>query len=98
MSAPQRETQPHHEPLAGAAPQQGMGLAGMRAANRACILATLEREGPLSRAALAQRVGLSRTTVGAIISELLCEARVREVGALPAAEVGGRRATLLVIC
>jgi AraC-like DNA-binding protein len=75
----------------------GFGVADLRAANRACILAALERDGPLSRIALARRLGLSRTTVSHIVAELLAEGRVREDGALPASEAGGRRATLLWI-
>ena len=73
----------------------GYSAADLRAANRACILAALERDGPLSRIALARRLGLSRTTVSHIVAALLAEGRVREDGALPASEAGGRRATLL---
>ena len=79
------------------APQHGVGLADMRAANRACILATLEQEGPLSRIALARRVGLSRTTVGSIVADLLREGLLSEVGVSPAAASGGRRAALLLL-
>jgi predicted ArsR family transcriptional regulator len=82
---------------ASRSPQRGVGLADVRAANRACILATLEREGPLSRIALARLVGLSRTTVGSIVADLLREGRLREVGMLPAAVTGGRRAVLLLL-
>ncbi len=78
-----------------AAPQHGVRLADMRAANRACIIATLEREGPLSRIALARLIGLSRTTVGSIVAELLREGRLCEVGRSPAAHAGGRRAVVL---
>ncbi|HEX9038588.1 MAG TPA: helix-turn-helix domain-containing protein [Ktedonobacterales bacterium] len=76
----------------------GFSLADVRAANRACILAALEREGPLSRSALARHLRLSRTTVSHIVAGLLAEGRVREDGALPASEAGGRRATLLWLC
>lgn len=79
------------------ASQRGVGLADIRAANRACILATLEREGPLSRIALARLVGLSRTTVGSIVADLLREGRLSEVGTAPAAVTGGRRAVLLLL-
>ncbi len=84
------------EPAASSA-QRGVGLADIRAANRACILATLEREGPLSRIALARLVGLSRTTVGSIVADLLREGRLSEVGTLPSAVTGGRRAVLLLL-
>jgi hypothetical protein len=76
----------------------GFHLSDVRAANRACILRALEGEGPLSRIALARRLGLSRTTVSHIVAELLSEGRVREDGELPASESGGRRATLLRLC
>lgn len=69
----------------------GFGAADLRAANRACILEALERDGPLSRIALARRLGLSRTTVSHIVAALLAEDRIREDGALPASESGGRR-------
>lgn len=84
------------EPTASSV-QRGVGLADIRAANRACILATLEREGPLSRIALARLVGLSRTTVGSIVADLLREGRLSEIGTLPAAVTGGRRAVLLLL-
>jgi len=83
--------------LTASSTQRGVGLADIRAANRACILATLEREGPLSRIALARLVGLSRTTVGSIVADLLREGRLSEVGTLPAAVTGGRRAVLLLL-
>ena len=85
--------------VGGATPasEHGFGMADVRTANRACILAALEREGPLSRSALARRLGLSRTTVSHIVAELLREGRVREDGTLPASEAGGRRATLLEV-
>lgn len=77
------------------APQHGVRLADMRAANRACVIAALEREGPLSRIALARLIGLSRTTVGSIVAELLREGSVSEVGRSPATHTGGRRAVVL---
>jgi DNA-binding transcriptional ArsR family regulator len=78
-------------------PPHGFGLSDIRAANRACILATLAREGPLSRSALARRLGLSRTTVSAIVADLLREGLLHEAGMLPAAITGGRRAVLLLV-
>ena len=79
-------------------PRRSLHLADMRAANRDCILAALECSGPLSRVALARRIGLSRTTVGAIVGDLLREGRVREEGTVPAAAPGGRRAILIRLC
>lgn len=75
--------------------RHGFHVADVRAANRAAVLAALERDGPLSRIALARLLGLSRTTVSHIVASLIAEGRVREDGALPASEAGGRRATLL---
>ena len=99
-----RAQQPDPQPPSGQsasgafpAPRHGVGLADIRAANRSCILATLAQEGPLSRIALARRVGLSRTTVGSIVADLLRERRLSEVGVSPAAASGGRRAALLLI-
>jgi predicted ArsR family transcriptional regulator len=82
----------------GPAPARGFHQSDMRAANRAFILEVLERDGPLSRIALARRLHLSRTTVSHIVAELLTEGRVCEDGELPASEAGGRRATLLRLC
>jgi predicted ArsR family transcriptional regulator len=82
---------------AASVPQRGVGLADIRAANRACILTTLAREGPLSRIALARLVGLSRTTVGSIVADLLREGRLSEAGTQPATVSGGRRAVLLLL-
>jgi predicted ArsR family transcriptional regulator len=84
--------------VAASGNRRGFGLADIRAANRECVLVALERDGPLSRIALARRLGLSRTTVGSIVTDLLREGRVREDGVVPASESGGRRATLLRVC
>lgn len=51
--------------------------------------------GPVSRVMLAQRLGLSRTTVSSIIDTLLQEGFVREGHFLDAAPRGGRRAILV---
>lgn len=98
MQAARGETTGRLQAALALGSRRGFGLADIRAANRELILTALEREGPLSRSALARRLGLSRTTVGGIIADLLREGRVREDGALPAAARGGRRATLLRVC
>ena len=90
-----RRTGPILLPAPSPTPNRGIHLADMRAANRDCILTALERYGPLSRVALARRIGLSRTTVGTIIGDLLREGRVREEGTVPSVAPGGRRAILL---
>ena len=76
-------------------PQRGVRPADVRAANRACVLASLAHDGPASRVALACRTGLSRVTIGAIVSDLLREGLLREEGSVPPSAAGGRRATLL---
>jgi hypothetical protein len=76
-------------------PQRGVRPADVRAANRACVLASLAHDGPASRVALACRTGLSRVTIGAIVSDLLQEGLLREEGSVPPSAAGGRKATLL---
>src|SRR5262249_31215193 len=76
-------------------PQRGVRPADVRAANRICVLASLAHDGPASRVALACRTGLSRVTIGAIVSDLLREGLLREEGSVPPSAAGGRRATLL---
>lgn len=52
--------------------------AGPRAANRAAVLDVLVRSGPLSRAEVNRLTGLSRSTVSAIVRDLMDEGLVRE--------------------
>jgi predicted NBD/HSP70 family sugar kinase len=65
----------------------------MRELNRLSILNCVRLCGPIARVALAQRTGLSRTTVSSVMEELLTEGLVREGELLDAAPSGGRRAT-----
>ncbi len=83
--------------VSGAAPEgrHEFGMAEVRTANWAFILAALAREGLLLRSALARRLGLWRTTVSHIVAALPREGRAPGDGALPASESGGRRATPL---
>jgi|GEM_PF-6091878 len=74
---------------------RGVRPADVRVANRACVLASLAQDGPASRVVLACRTGLSRVTIGAIVSDLLREGAIREEGSVPPPAVGGRRAALL---
>jgi len=67
----------------------------MRRLNRLSVLNWVRTRGPVARVAIARNTGLSRTTVGSIIDELLCEKLVREGEHLDAAPSGGRRATLV---
>jgi predicted NBD/HSP70 family sugar kinase len=80
----------HHSPLKSAT-----DLHGLREANRRRVLNHIRSMGPVARVAIAERIGLSRTTVGGIVDALLKEGFVREGSALSAAPNGGRRAILV---
>jgi len=58
--------------------EQTSTAAGPRAANRTAVLDVLVRSGPLSRADLIRLTGLSRSTVSAIVRELMDEGLVQE--------------------
>lgn len=64
-------------------------LAGLRAGNRRRVLTHLARSGPTSRAELARATGLSRTTVSAIVSDLVAEGRLVESDTTIAPHKGG---------
>jgi predicted NBD/HSP70 family sugar kinase len=80
----------HHSSLKSAT-----DLHGLREANRRRVLNHIRSMGPVARVAIAERTGLSRTTVGGIVDALLKEGFVREGSALSAAPNGGRRAILV---
>lgn len=63
--------------------------------NRRLILGTLLSEGVLSRIELAERTGLSPSTITALVGELVSEGIVQETG-LRAATAGRSRAGLMV--
>ncbi|MFA5892091.1 MAG: ROK family protein [Actinomycetota bacterium] len=63
--------------------------------NRELVLNLLRSDGPLSRAAIAQRTRLAKPTVSAIVADLLAARRVREVG-VAAGPVGRGRPAVLV--
>ena len=73
--------------------------AGPRAANRTAVLDALIRSGPLSRADVSGVTGLSRSTVSAIVRELMHEELVQERADTsetdPAARRNGRPPSLL---
>ncbi len=60
---------------------------------QARLLGLLRDEGPLSKAELADRLGVSRTTVGVEVQRLAEVGLAQEAG--PAASRGGRRSTLV---
>jgi predicted NBD/HSP70 family sugar kinase len=59
-----------------------------RRANRSLLLGALHRDGPLSRADLAKRTGLTRATVSAVVRDLIDESIVEELGLSSAGRVG----------
>lgn len=67
-----------------------------RSHNRALVLQTLYRSGPVSRADLARATGLTRVTVSDLVAELLAEGLVVELGTRDESRPG-KPATLLDI-
>lgn len=59
-----------------------------RANNRALVLQSLFRGGPMSRADLARASGLTRPTVSTIVAELVAEALVTDIGPREDARIG----------
>ncbi len=59
-----------------------------RAHNRSLVLAHLFHEGPTSRADLARATGLTRVTISDLISVLISEGLVEELGVRPGQRVG----------
>ena len=72
---------------------QTADLAFMRERNEQIVLRLLRKEGPLSRADLARRSRLSRSTVSSIIAALLVENLVYETGI--GTSQGGRKPVML---
>jgi predicted NBD/HSP70 family sugar kinase len=72
-------------------------LASLRRLNRARVINTLREHGMVSRAEIARRTGLSRTTVSSLVSELQSDGLVveREEPGAAHGEQGGRPPILL---
>ena len=70
---------------------RGTDLQLMRESNWLLVLNYVRVHGGLPRAEVARQTGLSRTTVGNIIDDLLAEGLVRESGSERAIPSGGRR-------
>ncbi|HVO43179.1 MAG TPA: ROK family transcriptional regulator [Aggregatilineales bacterium] len=66
---------------------------GMRGINRSAILDIIRRESPISRVAIAQKLGVSLPTVMRIVDDLIAEGLVRPQGTTEWS--GGRRRALL---
>lgn len=69
----------------------GTDLQQMRESNWLLVLNVVRTHGGMPRAEVARQTGLSRTTVGNIIDDLLAEGLVRESGSERAIPSGGRR-------
>ncbi len=72
---------------------QVLGASQVRAQHRGLLLRLIWRERLISRADLARRTGLSRSSISAIVSDLLATRLVRETGAGDSR--GGRRPIML---
>ncbi|GGU35874.1 ROK family transcriptional regulator [Nocardioides albus] len=69
----------------------------LRVANRSQVLHLLGRSAPVSRAELAQRTGLSRSTVSSIVQELLASEQIVETTGAALPRGGGRPPSLLTV-
>ncbi|BAS27915.1 hypothetical protein LIP_2074 [Limnochorda pilosa] len=67
----------------------------MRQANRIQVLAYIRRRGPVSIPQIAAEVGLSRPTVGRIVTQLIDSGRVRSDGQGEGDRRGGRKPNLV---
>ncbi|MCB9881209.1 MAG: ROK family transcriptional regulator [Planctomycetes bacterium] len=75
------------------ASSQTLGAAAVRAQHRGLLLRLVWQERLISRADLARRTGLSRSSISAIVADLLETGLVKEIGAGDSR--GGRRPILL---
>lgn len=65
--------------------------ASMGQENKANVLHLIKEAGPISRAAVARTLDMSRSTISAIVDQLIKEGRVREGATGESTSVGGRR-------
>lgn len=72
---------------------QVSGTAHIRAQHRGLLMRLIWRERQISRADLSRRTGLSRSSISAIVADLLATGLVRETGS--GDSLGGRRPILL---
>jgi predicted NBD/HSP70 family sugar kinase len=85
-----------HEPFARRGePRRKAGPGDARRHNRALVLRTMFRAGPLSRADLARETNLTRVTTSDLAAELLAEGLIEELGTRVAEGRVGKPATLL---
>ncbi|WP_105969479.1 ROK family transcriptional regulator [Streptomyces geranii] len=91
MTAPLHEARP---PGAGA--QLADTQQGMRRRNLARVMHTVSAEGPLSRAAVASRIGLTRAAVSTLVDELIRSGLLEELGPERPGRVGRPGSALAV--
>ncbi|MFI2642451.1 ROK family protein [Streptomyces sp. NPDC018610] len=91
MSAPLHEPHP-------AAPRRALPdtQRGMRRRNLARVMHTVSAEGPLSRAAVASRIGLTRAAVSTLVDELIRSGLLEELGPERPGRVGRPGSALAV--
>lgn len=66
-----------------------------RGNNRALVLRTMFREGPLKRADLARETNLTRVTTSDLAAELLADGPIEELGTREGSDRVGKPATVL---
>lgn len=72
---------------------------GMRRQNLALVMGVLAAHGPISRAEVAERTGLTRAAVGSLVNELAAAGLTTDLGLAPTGRVGrvGRPGTALTL-
>ncbi|MER5940083.1 ROK family transcriptional regulator [Streptomyces sp. NPDC001928] len=91
MTAPLHEAHP-----TGAGPALPNTQQGMRRRNLARVMHTVSAEGPLSRAAVASRIGLTRAAVSTLVDELIRSGLLEELGPERPGRVGRPGSALAV--
>ncbi|MFF8780660.1 ROK family protein [Streptomyces sp. NPDC015140] len=91
MTAPPHEAEPARHGRTFPDTQQGM-----RRRNLARVMHTVSAEGPLSRAAVASRIGLTRAAVSTLVDELIRSGLLEELGPERPGRVGRPGSALAV--
>ncbi|MHC5908815.1 MarR family transcriptional regulator, partial [Streptomyces sp. S6] len=90
-------TAPLHDPRpTGSGPVSSDTQQGMRRRNLARVMHAVSAEGPLSRAAVASRIGLTRTAVSTLVDELIRAGLLEELGPERPGRVGRPGSALAV--
>jgi predicted NBD/HSP70 family sugar kinase len=71
-------------------------LESLRSRNRLRVLETVQQRGAITRVDIARTTGLSRTTVSSLVTELLSQGVLSELGESPTSSPGGGRPATLV--